>query len=62
MLIDHGSRYFTRKKAQAYGLTGWCRNTDDNKVGAARTHVSKLDANMAKTNRSKEKRKGKIQQ
>ncbi|KAJ6781201.1 hypothetical protein PWT90_07840 [Aphanocladium album] len=27
-----GFRYFTRKKAQAYGLTGWCRNTSDNKV------------------------------
>ncbi|KAM3463952.1 hypothetical protein MY5147_004714 [Beauveria neobassiana] len=27
-----GFRYFTRKKAQAYGLTGWCRNTPDNKV------------------------------
>ncbi|XWW92156.1 hypothetical protein V2A60_000079 [Cordyceps javanica] len=27
-----GFRYFTRKRAQAYGLTGWCRNTPDNKV------------------------------
>ncbi|OAA82573.1 acylphosphatase [Akanthomyces lecanii RCEF 1005] len=27
-----GFRYFTRKRAQTYGLTGWCRNTPDNKV------------------------------
>ncbi|KAJ6446091.1 Acylphosphatase [Purpureocillium lavendulum] len=26
------SRYFTRAKAREYGVTGWCRNTDDNKV------------------------------
>ncbi|KAM3430499.1 hypothetical protein MY4824_007663 [Beauveria thailandica] len=26
--------YFTRQKAQAYGLTGWCRNTPDNKASA----------------------------
>ncbi|RSM01050.1 hypothetical protein CDV31_011530 [Fusarium ambrosium] len=24
--------YFTRKKAQEYGVTGWCRNTRDNTV------------------------------
>ncbi|ATY58469.1 acylphosphatase [Cordyceps militaris] len=29
-----GFRYFTRKRAQAYGLTGWCRNTPDNKASA----------------------------
>ncbi|KAK1597905.1 acylphosphatase [Colletotrichum navitas] len=27
-----GFRYFTQKKATEYGLTGWCRNTDNNKV------------------------------
>ncbi|KAI9904926.1 hypothetical protein N3K66_001455 [Trichothecium roseum] len=27
-----GFRYFTREKAQEYGVTGWCRNTIDNKV------------------------------
>ncbi|KAM3555335.1 hypothetical protein MY1884_005659 [Beauveria asiatica] len=27
-------KYFTRQKAQAYGLTGWCRNTPDNKASA----------------------------
>ncbi|KAK1757638.1 Acylphosphatase [Echria macrotheca] len=27
-----GFRYFTQKRAAEYGLTGWCRNTDDNKV------------------------------
>jgi acylphosphatase len=27
-----GFRFFTRKKAQAYNLTGWCRNTPDDKV------------------------------
>ncbi|KAH6898474.1 Acylphosphatase-like domain-containing protein [Thelonectria olida] len=27
-----GFRYFTRKKAQEYGVTGWCRNTHDKKV------------------------------
>ncbi|KAF5669245.1 acylphosphatase [Fusarium heterosporum] len=25
-------RYFTQKKAQEYGITGWCRNTKDEKV------------------------------
>ncbi|KAI5466166.1 Acylphosphatase-like domain-containing protein, partial [Mariannaea sp. PMI_226] len=25
-------RYFTRKKAQEYEITGWCRNTSDQKV------------------------------
>ncbi|KAM6531632.1 hypothetical protein FSOLCH5_001088 [Fusarium solani] len=27
-----GFRYFTRKKAREYGVTGWCRNTRDNTV------------------------------
>ncbi|KAH7309259.1 Acylphosphatase-like domain-containing protein [Rhexocercosporidium sp. MPI-PUGE-AT-0058] len=27
-----GFRYFTRKKASSYGLTGWVRNTPDNQV------------------------------
>ncbi|KAL6858371.1 Acylphosphatase-like domain-containing protein [Trichoderma novae-zelandiae] len=27
-----GFRYFTRKKAQEYGVTGWCRNTADDTV------------------------------
>lgn len=27
-----GFRYFTRGKAQEHGITGWCRNTPDNKV------------------------------
>ncbi|KAK7426379.1 hypothetical protein QQZ08_007134 [Neonectria magnoliae] len=27
-----GFRYFTRKRAQEHGITGWCRNTPDNKV------------------------------
>ncbi|KOS19748.1 Acylphosphatase [Escovopsis weberi] len=27
-----GFRYFTRKKAHAYGITGWCRNTPNNTV------------------------------
>ncbi|KAI8278055.1 Acylphosphatase [Colletotrichum sp. SAR11_57] len=27
-----GFRYFTQKRASEYGLTGWCRNTDNNKV------------------------------
>ncbi|VUC20536.1 unnamed protein product [Clonostachys rosea] len=27
-----GFRYFTQKRAREYGITGWCRNTDDNKV------------------------------
>ncbi|UNI14745.1 Acylphosphatase [Purpureocillium takamizusanense] len=27
-----GFRYFTREKAREYGVTGWCRNTSDNKV------------------------------
>ncbi|KAI8684383.1 Acylphosphatase-like domain-containing protein [Fusarium keratoplasticum] len=26
------SRYFTRKKAREYGVTGWCRNTRDDTV------------------------------
>ncbi|KAK0733910.1 acylphosphatase, partial [Lasiosphaeria miniovina] len=27
-----GSLYFTRKRAMEYDLTGWVRNTDNNKV------------------------------
>ncbi|KAL7791019.1 Acylphosphatase [Trichoderma ceciliae] len=27
-----GFRYFTRKKAHEYGVTGWCRNTIDDTV------------------------------
>ncbi|OTA08818.1 acylphosphatase [Trichoderma parareesei] len=27
-----GFRYFTRKKAQEYGVTGWCRNTVNDTV------------------------------
>ncbi|KAM5380233.1 hypothetical protein ACJZ2D_003684 [Fusarium nematophilum] len=27
-----GFRYFTRKVAHEYGVSGWCRNTHDNKV------------------------------
>ncbi|KAH6606384.1 acylphosphatase [Trichoderma cornu-damae] len=27
-----GFRYFTRKKAREYGVTGWCRNTVDDTV------------------------------
>ncbi|KAM0483096.1 hypothetical protein ACHAPX_002541 [Trichoderma viride] len=27
-----GFRYFTRKKAHEYGVTGWCRNTVDDTV------------------------------
>ncbi|CAG7564590.1 unnamed protein product [Fusarium equiseti] len=27
-----GFRYFTQKKAQEYGVTGWCRNTKDERV------------------------------
>lgn len=27
-----GFRYFTRKKATSYGLTGWVRNVPNNKV------------------------------
>ncbi|KAK0112617.1 hypothetical protein ONS95_014360 [Cadophora gregata] len=27
-----GFRYFTRKKATSYGVTGWVRNTANNKV------------------------------
>ncbi|TQS32172.1 hypothetical protein Golomagni_07520, partial [Golovinomyces magnicellulatus] len=26
------SRYFTRERARELGITGWCRNTTDNKV------------------------------
>ncbi|KAK8033183.1 hypothetical protein PG991_002581 [Apiospora marii] len=27
-----GFRYYTQKKATASGITGWCRNTDNEKV------------------------------
>ncbi|KAL2756918.1 hypothetical protein ACRALDRAFT_2102284, partial [Sodiomyces alcalophilus JCM 7366] len=27
-----GFRYFTRHRAAEYGLTGWCRNTPNDKV------------------------------
>lgn len=27
-----GFRYFARERAREYGITGWCRNTHDNKV------------------------------
>ncbi|KAF4958191.1 hypothetical protein FSARC_11075 [Fusarium sarcochroum] len=27
-----GFRYFTQKRAQEYGVTGWCRNTKDETV------------------------------
>ncbi|KAF5017508.1 hypothetical protein F66182_10553 [Fusarium sp. NRRL 66182] len=27
-----GFRYFTQKKAQEYGVTGWCRNTKEETV------------------------------
>ncbi|KAH7359233.1 acylphosphatase [Plectosphaerella cucumerina] len=27
-----GFRYFTQKRATEYGVTGWCRNTPNNKV------------------------------
>ncbi|TFB06151.1 Acylphosphatase [Trichoderma ghanense] len=27
-----GYRYFARKKAQEYGVTGWCRNTANDTV------------------------------
>nr|XP_036583495.1 acylphosphatase [Colletotrichum truncatum]KAF6792538.1 acylphosphatase [Colletotrichum truncatum] len=30
-VLDSGS-YFAQKRATEYGLTGWCRNTDSNKV------------------------------
>ncbi|RSM13937.1 hypothetical protein CEP52_001656 [Fusarium oligoseptatum] len=32
VLAERCSEYFTRKKAQEYGVTGWCRNTRDNTV------------------------------
>ncbi|KAJ3496595.1 hypothetical protein NLG97_g2540 [Lecanicillium saksenae] len=42
-----GFRYFTRKKAQAYGLTGWCRNTSDDKVeGEAQGEDASVDKLM----------------
>ncbi|KAL2213968.1 acylphosphatase [Sarocladium strictum] len=31
-IADFGLSYFTQKKAKEYGVTGWCRNTPDNKV------------------------------
>jgi len=30
-----GFRYFAQKRANEYGLTGWCRNTTNNKVEGA---------------------------
>ncbi|KAM4055088.1 acylphosphatase domain-containing protein [Hirsutella rhossiliensis] len=27
-----GFRFFAKQKAQEHGITGWCRNTPDNKV------------------------------
>ncbi|KAG9257962.1 acylphosphatase [Emericellopsis atlantica] len=39
-----GFRYFTRERAQEYGITGWCRNTTDNKVeGEAQGQRDTLD-------------------
>ncbi|PFH56764.1 hypothetical protein XA68_16036 [Ophiocordyceps unilateralis] len=39
-----GFRFFTRQKAQQYGITGWCRNTSDNKVeGEAQGEDDALD-------------------
>lgn len=35
---DIVSSYFAQKKANEYGVTGWCRNTPDNKVPAG-THI-----------------------
>ncbi|KAK4461037.1 Acylphosphatase-like domain-containing protein [Cladorrhinum samala] len=32
MVQGVGFRYFTRRRATELGLTGWVRNTDDNKV------------------------------
>ncbi|KUJ16626.1 uncharacterized protein LY89DRAFT_586392 [Mollisia scopiformis] len=29
---DQNSRYYTRKKAASYGITGWVRNTANSKV------------------------------
>ncbi|KAJ2966145.1 hypothetical protein NQ176_g10285 [Zarea fungicola] len=47
-----GFRYFTRKKAQAYGLTGWCRNTSDNKVeGEAQGDDAQVDKLMQDVDR-----------
>jgi acylphosphatase len=37
-------RYFTQKKAQEYGVTGWCRNTKDEKVSPY-----KLESDLALT-------------
>ena len=37
---------FARDKARGHGVTGWCRNTDDNKVGA-RGLLLLPDASMA---------------
>ncbi|KAF6815102.1 Acylphosphatase [Colletotrichum sojae] len=32
IVADVTRSYFTQKRATEYGLTGWCRNTDNNKV------------------------------
>ncbi|KAK8048979.1 hypothetical protein PG994_010709 [Apiospora phragmitis] len=38
-----GFRYYTQKKATAMGITGWCRNTDNQKVeGEAQGEESTL--------------------
>ncbi|KAK8095542.1 uncharacterized protein PG998_002169 [Apiospora kogelbergensis] len=38
-----GFRYYTQKKATASGITGWCRNTDNQKVeGEAQGEESTL--------------------
>ncbi|KAF6845257.1 acylphosphatase, partial [Colletotrichum musicola] len=39
-----GFRYFTQKRATEYGLTGWCRNTDNNKCEwLANTYGAKVE-------------------
>ncbi|KAH6682260.1 acylphosphatase [Plectosphaerella plurivora] len=39
-----GFRYFTQKRATEYGVTGWCRNTPNNKVeGEAQGEQDVLD-------------------
>lgn len=35
MVQGVGFRYFTRKQANTYGVTGWVRNTPNNKVSQA---------------------------
>ncbi|KND95362.1 Acylphosphatase [Tolypocladium ophioglossoides CBS 100239] len=40
-----GFRYFTQQRARDYGITGWCRNTPDNKVeGEAQGEDDALDS------------------